>query len=1238
MPAAAGVAAGPAPKIARLVMPRFLPRSIQDYAIPRREPADFTPADAALLDDIGRKMNVDKARSEGRIPSPFSRSFVFYLNLHGKGLRGSDTGGSEETPQLDRGRELLQAEARRTFRGICATFAFRKALGLDIRQTAVLLNPAGRLIERVLVTTIDAAPRGKDHWNPLRFFTIQPSLDSDPEVLAGLSPLTALAPAARQPRRLTALYWYDPGEPGTDGTARWYDPTTAHLSEDDTFRLNPLTAKTVARYLRAWATKAVESLASPTALEAFGLTPSDSKLLQLELRRWLADMGGELREEGLVDSEAIPGAQRGQKTPPFLEYVCKVATGELLGDLPLFRERLLVTREQLLDPAVRLYGRTFGNPLFADMVERLPRHGGNLGTDLGLGPYQVPVEYLVVDQLFTPKLVLVTEKGFSNEWEGLEIDGAHYLLPFHPEILELLSPDELVAATTGQRDRKEENYIVSLRFGEHELEIPQLYSIAGQGEYIVDADTIPPEHLDIRVFPNFDLDSVGETPDSNPLAAEDRKYYARVRVNPVWDFEISPFRYNGPGSVETQFGSVKRLGSAKTFGEPGQYHPGQVLLFTLDQKPSGLFVEERGLCLLHLPVAKGTPATWEVGVDFGTSNTCVTYRTEADASPKIVHFPVLTTTLLRVPQYSAEFPGPRGSTVNEGASALLDFFFKQQDADKMLTSNAYFPTQIVTRHTEVRPEWAWEHEGGLIFFKNISLADRIVWELISGYPTAGSSEGEAAGLRHEKAFRVKQDIKWEHTSWLTVFMEHLRKQVLMAAARQRSTVRRTRFSYPKAFSLLQQEDFEDVLNAVWNPSAEANRLSTHSESEAVRNFIAREADEYVVFDVGGGTTDLIGFSTHEPIFQTSFKLAAGHINRYVRQSAAFRTAFLHAFTEKLKINLPPAIDGQFQLEESAAGEEFLTTVWLGLLEVTEGDTPATSRMRDILSALRRLEGPLTDPRVKAVHGFFLSITLLFGGLAYYAGLLMRTASQGTFDGRKFDHRRFVDLVLTGNGGKLFNMVDHPKAPFKPVIQGMFLSGLGAADEQPPQDFSPGTLEQVGFDGLFMQDGLAAPKVTVALGLLKPPPAATGEKEKEIPLANILGEDGYSLGGKPAGHDASLVAFYREVHSQMREFDPPSESPRQLSRCLDALNRLLPNGMNGELPVIPRAGEKWHRTLLDRLYPRSRRHIRSRIVQNASVLTSDLKNNRVREGKVPAQEPLFIVELAALLDAIRGEYA
>jgi hypothetical protein len=250
---------------------------------------------------------------------------------------------------------------------------------------------------------------------------------------------------------------------------------------------------------------------------------------------------------------------------------------------------------------------------------------------------------------------------------------------------------------------------------------------------------------------------------------------------------------------------------------------------------------------------------------------------------------------------------------------------------------------------------------------------------------------------------------------------------------------------------------------------------------------------------------------------------------------------------------------------------------------------------------------------------------------------MRAASDGKFDGQTFE-RRLVELVLTGNGAKLFNMLDHREAPFTPVIQGMFLTGMAAGDEEPPTRLGRGDLEHVKFEGIFRLRDRAAPKVTVALGLLKASAAGESAEQQPIPLANLLGEDGYTIGAETVKYDGDLVAFYRGVEGALRGFNPPASPPPQLRRCLEALNRLLPNGINQGMPVIPRAGTDWHRDLLDRLYALSAPHIRNRVVRNARVLATDLRNARITETDIPAQEPLFIVELAALLDQIRGEYA
>jgi hypothetical protein len=917
----------------------------------------------------------------------------------------------------------------------------------------------------------------------------------------------------------------------------------------------------------------------------------------------------------------------------FLGYASQASTKALIGDLTIFGGRMLVTREQLLDPNVRLYGRTFGRASLAEVAARLPPHGSNLGADLGLGPLQIPIGYLFMDRLFAPRLTLVTERGLSDQWKGLEINGEYFLLPFRLEILDLLSPDELLASTQGQRDRTGDHYIISLKFGS--VDISQPYSISGPGDYTLDSVTIPPEHLDIRLFPNFDLDSVEGSPNDNSLPPEDRRYFARVRVNPLWNFGIVPFRHDAEQrTVTIQANTEVRLGPARSDAERGVYHPGQVLVFTLDEKPSGFYVEDRGLCLVEFPVAQGTPAEWEVGVDFGTSNTCVTYRIEDDTAPRVLRFPVLTTTLLREPGYSAEFDGPGGTTVNEGASALLDFFFNLSNADDGVTPNDYFPTQVVTRHTYVRMDWKWEYEGGLIHFKNVFLSP-IIRELIDGFPNI-----DVWGVpRHGKTFRLKQDIKGGHTSWLKVFMRHLRKEVLMAAARERGTVKRFHFSYPNAFNFTQREKFLQVLQEVWNPAGHTEVMVTVSESEAVRNYLVRNvpnANEYVVFDVSGRTTDVIGFSMHEPIFWTSFKLAADHINRYVVRSSAFRAAFLDAFIETVPYTLDHISSRLFREEESTAGQRLLT-IWLGLLELIEQNDFNGHKIVEILSVLRRRSGDAVEPGVRAIRGFFLSLSLLFGGLSYYAGLLIRAASEGKFDGRAFD-RRLVELVLTGNGGKFYSMLDHPDAPFDSVMQGMFISGCAARDDVAPTSYPPDLLAQVEFAGLFRLNGRVAPKVIVALGLLSAPPRGTYGEQRPVPLANILGEDGYEIEGKPAKFDADLISFYRGIEPVLRTFTPPDAPPRQLVRCLEALNELLPSGMNRGVRVIPRAGNNWHREILNGLYERSKRNIRASVKENATELVRDLMENRISYAEVPAQEPLFIVQLVALLDRIREEFA
>ena len=90
----------------------------------------------------------------------------------------------------------------------------------------------------------------------------------------------------------------------------------------------------------------------------------------------------------------------------------------------------------------------------------------------------------------------------------------------------------------------------------------------------------------------------------------------------------------------------------------------------------------------------------------------------------------------------------------------------------------------------------------------------------------------------------------------------------------------------------------------------------------------------------GGTTDLISFSERRPVFQTSFKLAAGQLNRYVVESVRWRKLFLLATKESFKDNefsLNPSLEERFLVSSGQPGydPQVLETIWLGLLEMIE---------------------------------------------------------------------------------------------------------------------------------------------------------------------------------------------------------------------------------------------------------------------------------------------------------------
>src|SRR5436309_2341238 len=113
-------------------MSRFLPASEIDYPIVDSSPTRFVRVEANLPNVIGRQMSIKRAGTETRIPSAFSRAYLFWIYLFDQALGGDM---SSSAPNRDRQKTLesYRKEAQQTFRGLLALFALREVLNLDLQ-------------------------------------------------------------------------------------------------------------------------------------------------------------------------------------------------------------------------------------------------------------------------------------------------------------------------------------------------------------------------------------------------------------------------------------------------------------------------------------------------------------------------------------------------------------------------------------------------------------------------------------------------------------------------------------------------------------------------------------------------------------------------------------------------------------------------------------------------------------------------------------------------------------------------------------------------------------------------------------------------------------------------------------------------------------------------------------------------------------------------------------------------
>jgi hypothetical protein len=1223
---------------------RFLPEEATNYAIQNASDTTFSRQRAGLAGDVGRWMNLRKATSEGRAPTPFSRAYMFYLHLTGNQLApaaavlvpGAAEAGQaqEDAAPADAHQAAYQKAARQAFRGICATLALRQVLELSIKMKAI--DPGtlkGNSVAEGIDDARQTAPAPVSFWSSIRYLVVEYKTEGQgvPEqVLAGLSPLTAFFPSASPLTQLDQLYWYDPAE------GKWYDPVADFVKDPpagESLRVAPSTLDTTKKYLLAWLESVLKlaEVDSRKAFDAFHIKQADEERILAELRLWQKELleitSQKLLEEAkkiAVDQQATPPLIPGATLRLFEHAVKPEPDVRLETDLPVRNGRVLTSEKQEQNTNTRLYGRIMGG---SKGVSRLRR-----ATNLQLR---------CLDELFTPYLTCVTRLGVCEEWRLLELKEKGrpvewYLLPFRKEVLDFLDWRTLLKSTEMTYKAGSSLWTVTLALPN--LKIEKSYSDQPAQNASAGADgrvdrQILTDTLDLRVFPNFDLHTQYEAGGKKEYLVEreeDRAYYLRVRQSPFWDFGIDDFGIkplveDGQGKLADSGVEPVSLSAQpipKDLRHCNATHCVRFFKVAPSHRPVGFEVAKRGLCFLSFkaPVIPGNgPESLRVGFDFGTSNSCISIKRQG-ADAEVLDLEVMTTTILKTCDYGCvfELPGQYVSVTEEG-SAELDFFFRSDANTSRFTQLDYFPSVFVTLQSKARVRDGYDLRDGQPFFENISIADDVIINALKDYPEDPDPTRE---VRHTRRFMVRDEFKWpdsndrqtkgpdsgDNQDWREPFLRSLRLMLILAVAKQKSArISQVVFSYPKAFPVTMVTSFAAACKKIWGTPG------LISESEAICEWLIKRPEyqdqEHIVMDVGGGTTDLVAIHTKQPLCQASFRLAGGAINDYVVRSQRLQKQLLaltaRHTTEKEQYTLERVtqIWGGFN-------DTFKRFAWFGLLQLLHD--PKKPCLEEVLAGLRN-QASDEPADCLAVRGYFLSLVLLFGGMAFHAGRLLRQVLENKLDGVTKLPFTCINMHLVGNGSAYYEMLESELAPFRLPFEGLFRAGL---------DFPKAIASVlVKFQNVPKDKSVKRPKALVSLGILHGEGGNIGDR---LPVLAVPEDMDYYDKVAKAGHGHALDGTV----------------PADLRAFFTALQQYLPNGSShNDFEVVPFGGAQTNEGLdreLEQLYGSEvcRSFVRVHEIENAVNFREAQKKNR--EATL-AVEPLFVTRLRGLIHAITQNY-
>lgn len=1182
---------------------RFLPPSKPDQIYALHSANGFLGQDQQFLGSLAENMETGSPHTTPRRPTPFSALWQFAADLEGK------TGAA------------LEAAARRRLRGLLALLALRSREGLALScNVSPPFDQASNTVPIVDMLRRHIVHRSKQivKDNRLIYLTL------GGQVIAGYSPATLLFPSAKRPNFPPAICppWF------LQECGEWLDPTDSsdQISASE-FKINAETIPRNAGAIRVWLDAAIAWINQGGV--GLDMVLPNPNLFRSELERWRNDLE---HIEPVGEISASPLAIRGDATPEvnaFLSVIVPLSLtlkGNPASALTSHKGRFLLSKSHLTNPTVRLVGNIHGSPAYDFRWAQAPAAGDHLGEALNLPPGErdsLAIPFLFVDKLFTPALSCLSDKvsghTTNKKWRALVTDGEAYAYPLFVQAFEFFSPTELEAALAIKNSAIEHQVTVSFQLGD--FHFVKVYAISQNGASPV--ETLDPS-LDFRLFPDYDLCSL-TAPEKQIPAKEDRCYHARIRMSgklveieagiiPIFEQNDKAFHAQG-----SQYDS-KPIGNLE-MRTPSLFGSGRRLVFTIRpgmNRLCGFDLGGKGLLLLRLDKPEdpqgGTPQSATVGIDFGTSNTCLS--TLAGHGNARVLIPDATTTTF----LNGFTPAQRDGS-HEGYSADFDFFPTGSAHPGKLYGESFFPTQLASRKKYQPQDFGEQPQFdpllALVCFE--SLSDFIRKDAVKVNTVANYVTNERDQREYEATVHLKDRLKWDadnvsdtafFRSLRRIFLQHLRLQLVHSTAKSGEFISNVRASYPRAFTPFQRDTFKSVIEAIWNqPEAGYSpQIEIFTESHAAAAFLEPEdMIDHFLIDIGGGTTDICVFTDGSMKMESSVRMAADVIDRYflATGSGALRECFFDAYQSNSGAGgLKQAQKDDLKTRFLAAGtddfEDALVPrgLFYTLLGLSKNVTPSSN-----LSLIYRA---LNEPGIfkeTAVERFFTTLAVFYGGLAYFSGLMLKEKVRaGEMAGRE------VRISFAGNGAThlAWLRLDN-EAAVDAFLGRMFRAGSRLPDEVASH-----------------VEILSDPKASVACGLVS----------NNIANANVGGTE--SLIYDRVDGDWVKDAESTKLFDLYSKSDPSvgwDFEKSEVKILLKCLAEATPDGKIGSRRITLKTTDNWTESIITD--GKSKNSMQQIVGNRLSVCRKTFAEDITAKTAGLALEPILVAELSGVFTILRN---